>query len=49
MSNDENKYGLVEDVSESEELVEDEQVQDEEWRSMFFRKAFLRIHMNRKF
>ena len=30
MSNDENKYGLVEDVSESEELVEDEQVQDEE-------------------
>jgi len=35
MSNDENKYGLVEDVSETEELtneelVEDEQVQDEE-------------------
>jgi hypothetical protein len=30
MSNDENKYDLVEDVSESEELVEDEQVQDEE-------------------
>ena len=35
MSNDENKYGLVEDVSEieeltNEELVEDEQVQDEE-------------------
>ena len=30
MSNDENKYGLVEDVSESKEFVEDEQVQDEE-------------------